>query len=267
MLVPLTCIVVFGSLAIVLVIIFGGRTHALIPLFAIGVFLCFTLSQTGMVRHWQKTRQPRWRRKAAMNAVGSATTALVTAIVIATKFAEGAWMVILAVPLLIVGFYAIARHYRSVGRRLRAKAHAVVARREPSNTVVLYVERLDAATREALWYARTISSGSFRAIHVPFEGSDSGIRPRFFQWSQGEPHLELLAPHEEPLEAVLEYIWAFPHAEGRFVTVVIPELFRRPSLLSAVLRRSTFSLPSRPQTSGTRSKRHRALGRDTKRRT
>jgi hypothetical protein len=150
--------------------------------------------------------------------------------------------VTIAIPVLIASFYAIHRHYRSVTHRLGAQAKAVLARPAPENTVVLYVEHLDAATREAFWYARRISNGSFRAIHVPFPGSDAGIRPRFFRWSQGQPHLEILAAAEAPLEAVLEYIWGVPHGEGEYVTVVIPELFRTPSLLAACLNRSTFSL-------------------------
>jgi hypothetical protein len=177
-----------------------------------------------------------------MNGIGSATTGLVMAIVIATKFTEGAWMVIVAIPLLVAAFYGIHGHYRTVARRLGAKAQAVLARPEPDNTVVLYVERLDAATREAFWYARRISNGSFHAIHVPLPGTDPGIRPRFFRWAEGRPHLEILASDEKPHDAVLEYIWAFPHGEENFVTVVIPELFRTPSLLGAVLRRTTFSL-------------------------
>jgi len=151
-------------------------------------------------------------------------------------------MVTIAIPVLIVIFYLIHRHYRVVAHRLRAQAKGVLARRERSNTVVLYVEQLDAATREAFWYARRISNGSFRAIHVPSEGSDAGIRPRFFQWAQGEPHLEVLPATNDPLEAVLEYIWAFPHGDGEFVTVVIPEDFRKPSLVAALLRRTTFGL-------------------------
>ena len=168
-----------------------------------------------------------------------------TAIVIATKFADGAWMVIIAIPLLIVLFYAVRRHYRSIGRRLRAKMPAVLARPEPNNTVVLYVERLDEATCEALWYARTIANGNLRAIHVPFPGSDAGIRPRFFELAEGSPHLEILEPEDEPLDAVFEYIWGFPQGEGDFVSMVIPELFRKPSLVSAVMRRSTFLLKLR----------------------
>jgi hypothetical protein len=146
---------------------------------------------------------------------------------------------------LIALFYAVRRHYRRIGRRLRAKVRALLARPEPENTVVLYVERLDEATREALWYARTISGGNFRAIHAPFPGCDPGIKPRFFEWADGDPHLEVLEPQDEPLDAVFEYIWGFPHGEGDFVSVVIPELFRKPSLVSAVMRRSTFLLKLR----------------------
>ncbi len=235
-------ILILSSLAAGLLLAFRANVNSLIHLYVIGVFTAFTLAQAGMVRHWQRTREPGWRRRAAMNATGAATTFVVDLIVIWTKFTAGAWMVTIAIPVLIASFYAIHRHYRAVAHRLGGQAKAVLARPRTENTVVLYVEQLDAATREAFWYARRISNGSFRAIHVPFPGSDAGIRPRFFRWSQGEPHLEVLSAGEEPLEAVLEYIWAFPHGEGEFVTVVIPELFRKPSLLAALLRRSTFSL-------------------------
>jgi Amino acid permease len=235
-------ILVLAGLAAGLIIAFRANVNSLIHLYVIGVFTAFTLAQAGMVRHWLRERTPGWPWRAALNAVGSATTLLVTTIVIATKFLDGAWMVIIAIPLMIVAFYGVRRHYRAVGRRLRAKARAVLCNREVENSVVLYVERLDAATREALWYARTITNGSFRAIHVPFPGSDPGIGPRFFHLTNGEPRLEVLPGEGEPLEAVLEEIWAIPHAENRFVTVVIPELFRKPSLPAAVFRRPTFSL-------------------------
>jgi amino acid transporter len=225
-----------------LIVAFRANVNSLIHLYVIGVFTAFTLAQAGMVRHWQRERGPGWQRRAIMNGVGAAATLLVDVIVILTKFTEGAWMVMIAIPTLIGIFYVIHRHYRSVARRLRAKARAVLARPEPQNTIVLYVERLDPATREALWYAERISNGSFRAIHVPHPGSDPGIRPRFSRWTEGRQRLEVLSREEEPLEAVLEYIWSFPSGEGDFVTVVIPELFRKPSLVSAVLRRPTFKL-------------------------
>jgi amino acid transporter len=235
-------ILILSSLAALLLLAFRANVNSLIHLYVIGVFTAFTLAQAGMVRYWHRTREPGWRRRAALNALGSFTTFVVDVIVIWTKFTAGAWMVIIAIPTLIAIFYLIHRHYSVVAHRLRAQAKGVIARGEPTNTVVLYVEQLDAATREAFWYARRISHGSFRAIHVPFEGSDAGIRPRFFRWSQGQPHLEVLEATKDPLEAVLEYIWAFPHGDGEYVTVVIPELFRKPSLVAALLRRSTFGL-------------------------
>jgi amino acid transporter len=236
-------ILILSSLAAGLLLAFRANVNSLIHLYVIGVFTAFTLAQAGMVRYWLRTREPGWRRRAMMNATGSVTTFVVDVIVIWTKFTAGAWMVTIAIPTLITIFYAIHRHYRAVEHRLGGQAKAVLSRQStPQNTVVLYVEQLDAATREAFWYARRISNGAFRAIHVPFDGSDAGIRPRFFRWSQGEPHLEVLAPSEAPLDVVLEYVWRFPHGDAEFVTVVIPELFRKPSLLAAFLRHSTFSL-------------------------
>jgi amino acid transporter len=235
-------ILILSGLAAGLLIAFHANVNSLIHLYVIGVFTAFTLAQAGMVRHWRRERVAGWRRRALLNGVGAGVTGLVDVIVIWTKFAAGAWMVTIAIPLLIAGFYGVHRHYRAIARRLRAKAKAVLARPEPANTVILYVEQLDAATREALWYARMVSRGSLHAVHVPFPGSDAGIKPRFFRWAQGEPHLDVLSPGEEPLDAVLEYLWAFPQGEGDFVTVVVPELFRRRSLVAALLRRSTFSL-------------------------
>jgi amino acid transporter len=238
-------ILVLAGLATGLLVAFRANVNSLIHLYVIGVFTAFTLAQAGMVRHWHKTQEKGWRWRAGLNALGAATTALVTVIVVATKFIDGAWMVIIAIPVLIVLFYGVRRHYRAVGRRLRAKSRAVLASREVENDVVLYVERLDAATREALWYAQTISKRSFRAIHVPFPGSDPGIAPRFFHWTDGSPRLEILPSDGEPLDAVLEEIWAIPQGESRYATVVIPELFRKRSLLSATLGRTTFALKRR----------------------
>ncbi len=110
-----------GSLS-ALIVAFKANVNSLIHLYVIGVFTAFTLAQAGMVRHWFRERGPGWRWRAALNAVGSATTLLVAVVVIITKFLDGAWMVIVAIPLMILAFYGIRRHYRAVGRRLRAKS-------------------------------------------------------------------------------------------------------------------------------------------------
>jgi amino acid transporter len=237
-------ILVLAGVASALIVAFKADVDSLIHLYVIGVFTAFTLAQAGMVRHWYATRGHRWKGRALMNGVGAVATLVVTAVVITTKFADGAWMVIVAIPVLVLVFAAIRRHYRAVARRLRAGSAAVVARGEPTNEVVVYVERLDAATEEAIWYAREISGGDFHAVHVPCNGTDPGIRPRFFSQFGGTTNLEVISGEEGPVDAMLEYIWRFPRGEGSFVTVVVPELFRKPSLASA-LRRKTFSLKLR----------------------
>jgi amino acid transporter len=238
-------IFVLATIATALILVFSANVNSLIHLYVLGVFTAFTLSQAGMVKHWFRVREPGWRHRALINAVGGAATALVGVIVIATKFTEGAWAVVVAIPLLVLLFLAIHRHYDIVGRRLRRGATAALAQPMRNQTVLLYVERLDPATRMALWYAQTIAAGELRAIHVPFEGSDPGIKARFFRIAGGNPHLEVLPAQDDPIDAVLDYVWGLPHGEGNLITIVIPELFRRPSLLSAFLRRRTFSLKQR----------------------
>ena len=98
-----------------------------------------------MVRRWLRLKEPGWRKSAVMNGVGATATGIVTLLVIQAKFAAGAWMVVIAIPALIALFLVINRHYRTVSRRLRAGTAAVRAAPEPTNTVVLYVENLDAA--------------------------------------------------------------------------------------------------------------------------
>jgi amino acid transporter len=238
-------IIVLAAVASFLIWVFHADVLALIHLYVIGVFTAFTLSQAGMVRYWVRRRDPHWRKSATLNAVGAVATGVVTLLVIETKFTSGAWAVIVAIPLMIAGFYAVNRHYRKVERRVRAGAAAVAAAPPATNKVVLYVESADAALREALWYARQIAGEDFRAIHVRGSHTDSGIRPRFRDLTDIRPDLEMLEPELGRVEAVIEYLWALPRGESNFVTVIIPELFDQPSLLSALSRRTEFSLKLR----------------------
>jgi hypothetical protein len=189
-----------------------------------------------MVRYWKRVREPGWHYRAIVNGFGASATGLVTAIVIVTKFAAGAWIVTVAIPALVVLCYATRRHYRGIERRLRAGTDAVVAAPPPTNTTLLVVESIDEAAADALWFARLTSDGGFRAIHVPARGTDSGIKPRWFRFSDEHSHLEVLDGSLGVTEAVLEQVWRQPRGESNFVTVVIPELFRHASLLEAIRR-------------------------------
>ena len=239
-------ILVLTAAASLLLWIYRARVDSLIHLYVIGVFTAFTLSQAGMVRYWARRRERGWQRSAAINAVGGTATGIVTVIVVVTKFAQGAWLVIVAIPLLVLGFYGVQRHYRRVGRRLRAGIEAVRAvTAKTTNTTVLYVESLDEATDEAVWYARLVAGEEFHPIHVPGPNTDSGIRARWFSRVGERPRLEILSPETGRVDAAMEYVWTLPRGEADFVTVVIPELFRRRSLREAFRRRVPISLKLR----------------------
>jgi hypothetical protein len=234
-------IVVLTALAAALVVAFRANVNSLIHLYVVGVFTAFTLSQAGMVRYWRRTRGPGWRRSAVINGIGATATGLVTVIVIQTKFTEGAWAVIVAIPLMVAGFYGINRHYRRVARRLRAGAVAIRAAPLATNNVVLYVESFDPATHLANWYAREISGKAYHPIHV-LGSSDRDLRGRWWDWSGGGTVLEPLEREDRPADAVLDYVWKLPRGESSFVTVIVPEQFKRRSLVAAVTRRTSFSL-------------------------
>jgi amino acid transporter len=236
-------ILVLSALACSLLWIYGASVNSLIHLYVIGVFTAFTLSQAGMVRYWLRTRDPGWQHRALINTVGSAATGVVTCVVILTKFTEGAWLVIVAIPLLVLTFLGVNRHYRRFARRLRASAKAVSAAGVPTNDVLIWVDAVDVATEGALWYGRQIADGKLRALHVPRKGTDSGIRARWFNLAGGEPPLEL-PEGEGCTDRLLEEIWRLPRGDHGFVTVVVPEHFRRRSVLSAT-RRLSFRLKLR----------------------
>lgn len=114
-------IILLAGISNLLLVVFGGSTHALIPLYAIGVFTAFTLSQAGMVKHWWKEHGPRWRSHAAINALGAIATGIVVVVIGTTKFVHGAWMVVIIIPMLVLAFLAVRRHYESLRSQLTLK--------------------------------------------------------------------------------------------------------------------------------------------------
>jgi amino acid transporter len=234
---------VLATVAGLLLWIYGANTNNLIHLYVIGVFTAFTLSQAGMVHYWFTRRTPRWKAKALVNGVGAAATGIVALVVVYTKFAEGAWLVTVAIPVLVLGMLGVRRHYARLARRLRAGAEAVVAAPPAHNTTLLMVEQIDEATEQALRIARAISTGGVRAVHVPARGTDPGIRARWFKLA-GEP-LEALDPSLGVTEAILEQVWRLPRSESDFVTVVVPELFGSRSLLEQARRPRELALKLR----------------------
>jgi amino acid transporter len=223
--------------------IYGANTNSLIHLYVIGVFTAFTLSQSGMVQYWLRRRGTHWQAKATVNGVGAAATGCVTLIVVYTKFAEGAWLVTVAIPVLVLSMLGIRRHYDRLARRLRAGAAAVAAAPAAANRTLVVVESLDAATDAAWRFAHRVGGEDVTAVHVPARGTDPGIRPRWFKQA-GVP-LQQLDGSSGVVEAVLDAVWRLPRSESEFVTVFVPELFQRPSLVAALRRPRELALKFR----------------------
>jgi len=238
-------ILILAVLAVALIVGFGADVNALIHLYVVGVFTAFTLSQAGMVRYWQRHREGRWRVRAAVNLVGATLTGLVGVIVILTKFADGAWAVMVAIPIIILALYGVHRHYVRAGGRLQAATDAVRASAPASNEVVLYMERLDEATRYAAWYARSISDGRYHPVAIPDDKHPLDFRERWREFSGGSPEIEVLEGRTSRTEAIYEYALRFPRGDSDFVTVVVPEQFTRPSLLSEFTHRTELALKIR----------------------
>jgi amino acid transporter len=239
-------ILVLAGIASLLIWSFHANVISLIHLYVIGVFTAFTISQVGMVRYWLRNKEGHWRKSAVVNGFGAFATGVVTLLVIQAKFTSGAWMVVIAIPTLIGLFLVVNRHYRIVTRRLKSGTAAVKASPEPTNNVVLYVAELDPATRLASWYAHEIAGQRYHPVWVADGRSKPDPRGRWWDFSGGGTRIEALEGVGHTEDAVLDYVWSLPRGESNFLTVVVPEAFESPSLLTAVLRRhTTFSLKLR----------------------
>jgi len=217
-------ILVIGLLAIALVVAFKGSTHALIPLFAVGVFLCFTLSQAGMVRHWQRVRGPGWRVKLAVNSVGALATGLATVVVVVVKFADGAWLVALLVPFLVLNFVAIHAHYQRAAEEL-ATLGPSPSTRDVRHRTIIPVHKLNRATADTVRYALSASS-SATAVHVAVDDDRSReLQAAWRAWCPGVPLRTVPSPYREVIEPLLGFIERFQAEEPRQpLTVMVPEV-------------------------------------------
>jgi amino acid transporter len=215
-------IVVLSLCAGLLLVIFGGDTHALIPLYMIGVFVSFTLSQFGMVIHWRRLREPGWRTSAVVNGIGAIVTAIVLVIVASTKAAEGAWIIILLIPTLVVIFRTTRQHYDHVASQLSLREFAPLPKLR--NIVLLPVSGVHRAVLQALHYAHTLSD-DVRALYVSTDPhSLELVRKEWDQWGEGVPLVVLESPYRSVLEPILGYINELEaNQPDAYVTIVLPE--------------------------------------------
>jgi amino acid transporter len=226
-------IVVLALLTAVLLIVFGGVTDRLIPLYAVGAFLAFTLSQFGMVVHWRKKRGPHWLKSAMVNGLGGFVTGITVIVVLVAKFAEGAWITLLFIPLLIVLFRVVRQHYHAVSVATTTSEAVVPANHAQHPIVVVPVDRWSCILKQALEFASRLSP-EIIAIHVePGEHSEllredweRYVERPFREAGAKPPTFEVLpSPYRFVIVPLVQYILVLSekHPDRRIV-VVIPEL-------------------------------------------
>jgi amino acid transporter len=231
-------ILMLGLLSAVLIIIFGGSTGALLPLYAVGVFTAFTLSQAGMVKHWLRLRGRHWELKALINGVGAIATGLVTVIAAVTNFMDptlpiipglpigwGAWLVLVIVPIFIWLFMSVKHHYVEA-QRLTELPPAPDAEldRPVQNVVVVPIARLNRPTVQALRYALALSP-DVTAVHVATDPKIAAdLEAGWATWGHGVPLTILESPYRSLTRPLLQYLAELKRHEGaEVVTVVLPE--------------------------------------------
>ena len=207
-----------------LIYAFGASTHHLIPLYAVGVFLSFTLSQAGMVKKWWTGRGPGWRRSMVINAIGAVATAIVLVVVAAVKFADGAWIVLLLVPGFVMVMRSIWLHYEDVRRHLTLEG-ARPPGPTPQHKVIIPVGGINRGTLPALQYAKSISE-DVTAVMVEIDPKETAdIEKKWERWGMGIPLKVLTSPYRSVAGTFLEYLSNLEWEVGfdQQLTVVLPE--------------------------------------------
>ena len=205
-----------------LIIVFRGDTQSLLPLYMIGVFISFTLSQTGMVIHWRQTRDPAWKTSALINGFGAVTTGVVLIIVAVTKTFEGAWIVLVLIPIIVMLFRATRRHYDHVGAQLTLRNYT--PQRKVHNTVLIPIGGIQRAVVEALRYAETLSD-DVRGVYVDVDpAATDQVQREWTTWGGRAQLIVLPSPHRSVMEPLLEYIEQVENERpDDYVTVILPE--------------------------------------------
>jgi hypothetical protein len=245
-------IVILAVLAALLVVAFQGNTDRLIALYAVGVFLAFTLSQLGMTVHWWRGREPRWRRSLAINGLGAVASAAVVLVAAVAKFTEGAWLVVIVVPLIITMFLRIRSHYDCAEEATRPRPIGGEHTRVPfvsrpaqgrtdtpppeeaetpdeiRHLVIVAVSWLDLSALRALAYAVSLGHPVL-ALHVAADDEDARrIRAAWDAWGNHVPLEIIISPYRAVVVPLANYVAALQSRHPELtVTVVLPELVVR----------------------------------------
>jgi amino acid transporter len=241
-------IVALALAAMLLLIAVDAETNKLIPLFTIGVFIGFTISQVGLVRHWRQTRPPRWRARAALNGIGATMTAVAVVVFLTTKFREGAWVVTIAIPMLMFLFSHTETYYAKVASELKLGKTPKIPHRS-SSIVVVPTSTVNLLTEQALSAAMSLGDTVVAVAVAGDEQEREQFKRDWDQWRCSVPLEVLIDPHRGLVRTVLRYVDSI-QAEGATITVLIPEIIpgkrrheilhnQRGRVLEAVLKSRT----------------------------
>jgi amino acid transporter len=243
-----TGIFVLGLMAFLLLVAVSATTNKLIPLYAIGVFIGFTLSQIGLVRHWREERPSRWKLRTVVNGAGAVMTGIAVIVLLGSKFLEGAWVVVIAVPVLVWLFHNTESYYDQVGRELKlGRTPPLPCKRE--SIVIVPTSTVNLLTEQAITAAMSLGDTVVALAVAADEEEKERIERNWGNWKCGPPIDVLVDPHRSLIRSVLRYIESI-HEEDALITVLIPEIIprkrrheilhnQRGRLLGAVLKART----------------------------
>ncbi|PYO15461.1 MAG: amino acid permease [Candidatus Rokuibacteriota bacterium] len=221
-------IMILSGFAILLIVAFQGDTHALLPLYAIGVFISFTLSQGGMVRRWLRLRERGWRWRVWINGVGALVTGVVLLTLTVTKFVEGAWIVVVVIPVLVAMFVVMHRHYAEVARELSLEG--LEGPPKFQHTVLVLIGDVHRGVVRAVQYARTLApTAVVRAVYVETDPTRTArLEDKWGKWGLGVPLVVLTSPYRSLLRPLLDYLDQIQsRGDEQMVTIVLPEFLPR----------------------------------------
>ena len=222
-------IIMLSAAAILLIIVFSAKVAGLIGLYAIGVFISFTLSQSGMFRKWLKHKGKHWHIKAAINGLGAVVTAIVVVIIAIFKFPEGAWVVVILIPLLVFGMLRIKRHYTAIARQLKIPPEALdtldISKDHYRNRVIVPIENINQASVRALRFAKTISDNVTAFSVAIDEQAEAKLRERWSHLKTDIPYVIKYSPYRKVVEPLLDFIKSaeYDYKKGDMITVILPQ--------------------------------------------
>lgn len=208
-----------------LIIVFGGDSHALVPLFAVGAFLAFTLSQAGMVLHWWRERGQNWKLKAIANGIGALATGTTLLVVGISKFSDGAWITVLVLPLLVLTFRQIRAHYQNVGKGLSLRGLPPSLKPLPPPRMIIPISGVHRGIIDAINFARGISK-DITAVYVELEpGASEKVRETWEAWWPDVPLVVVPSPYRTIIGPLLDFLdrTDAEHNDGQLATVILPE--------------------------------------------